>query len=136
MAKDNIKDTKRLADASSITKMHKDVDSTETSKQTTQGQPEERREEDKYLADKMELGWIGKIWGGGKEKAGNIAGIAVSVSLLLLGAVIAVIVFSKMLDSSNIAVLREVFTVVTSILTLSLGYLFGQGSSQGNSRGR
>ena len=71
------------------------------------------------------MGWLGKFWGGGKAQTSNVTGLALilfSVTLVLL--IILIAIFDK-------ALLSELIGGVISIITLSLGYLFGQGSTKG-----
>jgi hypothetical protein len=62
----------------------------------------------------MDIGQLGRLFGAGEEKRGNIVGLAVCMSFTLL----LVSVFS---DIEN-----ETRTSLVSIITLALGYLFGR----------
>ena len=89
---------------------------------------------DKDLANKMldndrekfknsiEIGWLGKIWGSPKTSPNNIAGFTI-VLLLLLGIVWTI--FSKDFDSA-----KSLWSIITPIITLALGYLFGEKSKK------
>lgn len=89
---------------------------------------------DKDLANKMldndrekfknsiEIGWLGKIWGSPKTSPNNIAGFTI-VLLLLLGIVWTI--SSKDFDSTKI-----LWSIITPIITLALGYLFGEKSKK------
>lgn len=85
---------------------------------------------DKDLANKMldndrekfknniEIGWLGKIWGNPKTSPNNIAGFTI-VLLLFLG--IGWTILSKDFDST-----KSLWSIITPIITLALGYLFGE----------
>ena len=70
--------------------------------------------------EKQKLGWIGKLFGADKEKAGNIACISIVFSLLLIPAII----FIPMKDESISK--DRLLLIPSNIITLSLGYLFGK----------
>lgn len=64
-----------------------------------------------------QLGWIGKIWGAKSEKPGNVSAI---IAILLAG-YLGVLIFYQ----PDNARFDDIFTGLTSIVTLILGYLFG-----------
>jgi hypothetical protein len=70
----------------------------------------------------QELGSLGKIFGSRDQSPGNIAGLAIIVSFLMLVAII----FSP--DSESLPK-KDVFTLVGGIITLTLGFLFGRSTS-------
>ena len=69
---------------------------------------------------RMNLGWVGRFLGGGPEKAGNIAALTIAAAILLLAVVAIRIDWTKELDT-----FLKVLSGVLSVVTLSLGYLFG-----------
>lgn len=74
------------------------------------------------------LGTIGRLIGGGPEKAGNIAGLVIAVSLIMivLGSIA-----TAMAGSEKIAtVFDRVVTGAISLITGALGYIFGKGGSE------
>lgn len=89
---------------------------------------------DKDLANKMldndrekfrnsiEIGWLGKFWGSPKTSPNNIAGFTI-VLLLLLGIGWTTICE----DFSNT---KDLWAIITPIITLALGYLFGEKSKK------
>jgi len=62
----------------------------------------------------MDIGHLGRLFGAGEEKRGNIVGLAVCMSFTLL-------FVSLFFDIEN-----ETRTSLVSIITLALGYLFGR----------
>ena len=69
---------------------------------------------------KSELGWLGKVWGGKKEKPGNISGL---LAFLCFGFL--VVAFFFPFESSSDFGYKDMFFGLLSIITLILGYLFG-----------
>ena len=69
------------------------------------------------------MGWIGRIFGSVQDKPGNIAGIAILASFMVLVAVL----FASAKDPNFKT--DALIPVFTGIITLALGYLFGKGSS-------
>ncbi len=73
------------------------------------------------------LGSIGRLIGGGPEKAGNIASVVVIVALmiLLLGSI-----FLAYTASDKIAgVFDRILSAAVSLITGALGFLFGKSGS-------
>lgn len=70
----------------------------------------------------QELGRLGKLFGSREQSPGNIAGLAIIVAFLILIA----IVFAP--DSLSLPK-KDVFTLVSGIITLTLGFLFGRSTS-------
>lgn len=73
---------------------------------------------------KLSQGCVGWIFGGGKEKAGNVAALVVLISLVFVG-----FTFYKFSSTESEKVLDSYFkamSVIVSLLTLALGYLFGR----------
>ena len=66
-----------------------------------------------------ELGLLGKLFGGRKEKPGNISGVALIFCLLYLA------VAHHQATSESWDSFERVFTGLISVVTLILGYLFG-----------
>lgn len=66
-----------------------------------------------------ELGQLGKLFGGRKEKPGNISGLVLILCILFIGGAY----FSTTSEKSDIY--EHVFTGLISVVTLILGYLFG-----------
>lgn len=70
---------------------------------------------------KLELGWIGRIFGGKEEKAGNIAVAAIIMAFLM---VVAVFMIDALMESA-ISYSQVVVTGGISIITAALGYVCG-----------
>jgi hypothetical protein len=66
------------------------------------------------------IGWLGQIFGTVSEKPGNIAGIAVVASILI----IALMIFFGP-KGGNVPE-GQLYTLFGSIITGALGYLFGK----------
>jgi hypothetical protein len=71
----------------------------------------------------IELGWIGVVLGDVKHKPGNIAFLAIVSSFVL----IAVLMFTR--EQADLP-RRELITLLGTIITGALGYLFGRGHSE------
>jgi hypothetical protein len=74
-----------------------------------------------HAAKKLEIGWLGVVFGDAAEKPGNIAAVAMLLAFLM----IAILYFAP--DSPNIPK-REMVTLWGSIITGALGFLFGRSS--------
>ena len=69
---------------------------------------------------KEELGWLGRPFGGRKEKPGNISGLVIVACFALLA------VAYLLPPSENLGMeFEQIFSGLLSIVTLILGYLFG-----------
>ena len=64
-----------------------------------------------------QLGWIGRIWGSRHEKPGNVSAIIAIILTAYLGFMI--------FYFSESPLFGDIFSGLTSIVTLILGYLFG-----------
>ncbi len=67
-----------------------------------------------------ELGWLGKPFGGKKEKPGNISGLVIVFCFLLIGYAY---VFPP--DEKLGMTFEQILAGLISVITLILGYLFG-----------
>ena len=70
---------------------------------------------------KLEIGWMGRIFGDAAEKPGNIAGAA-----MLLGFIGLIAIAVWMPDSNSKA---SLLTLFGSIITGSVGFVFGRSTS-------
>lgn len=77
-----------------------------------------RKYEHLEKTQKINLGWIGMFFGSQQEKPGNIAAIVVTASILCL--------IGLPFTPLNEDMLSAAFTGLLSLLTLTLGYLFGK----------
>ena len=99
--------------------------SLEAAQQATVSPPKPDRmaaDEEKMFAHEenmqnAQLGRIGKIWGAKSEKPGNVSAIIALVLATYLG----LLIFCQP-DNAHF---DDVFSGITSIITLILGYLFG-----------
>ncbi|WP_424974282.1 hypothetical protein [Dinoroseobacter sp. S124A] len=69
---------------------------------------------------KNELGWLGKPFGGRKEKPGNISGLVIVACFLLL-----LVAYLKPPSEGLGMTFEQMFLGLISVVTLILGYLFG-----------
>lgn len=76
-----------------------------------------RQEEVSFQHKKLEAGFFGKIFGTGYNAASNIAG------LVILSLIVAIFWVMGFKDASEI---DSILKVISPILTLTLGYLFGK----------
>ena len=81
---------------------------------------EEASSDTREAIEEHHMGWLGRFWGGGKEKTGNITGAVLFLSFLSL---LLFMFFDVSVDKD---LLRYAVSGVISIITLSLGYLFGR----------
>lgn len=68
-----------------------------------------------------ELGWVGGVLGGRREKSGNVAFIAIALSFIV---VIAIVLIAAA-GSLEWSMVGELVAAPVSIITMALGYLFG-----------
>lgn len=70
----------------------------------------------------MKMGWVGKVFGGGEEKAGNIAGV------VLIASLVAVLFLLFLWALYPDARLSEAITSFFGVITTTVGYIFGRNS--------
>jgi hypothetical protein len=75
-----------------------------------------------------EKGWIGSLWGSSKNAPNNIAGIVILL-LLTFGLVCTSIIVIWYPTKDVSPSIKDLWAVITPIITLGLGYLFGKKSS-------
>ncbi|WP_369720869.1 hypothetical protein AB8Z38_27765 [Bradyrhizobium sp. LLZ17] len=71
----------------------------------------------------MDMGLIGRVFGSATEKPGNIAGLTMTVLLLLLAAIL---VFGT--DTPSISK-KDELALVGGFVSLTLGFIFGRSTS-------
>jgi hypothetical protein len=74
-------------------------------------------------AKKLEIGWMGLLFGDATEKPGNIAALA--ILLAFVGILIAAIFVPDVANSPK----RDLITLFGGIITGAMGFLFGRSSS-------
>ncbi len=79
--------------------------------------------ENRHTGRRIEMGWIGRFFGSVGEKPGNIAGVVILISTVVLAGVFWVTYFHP--NTNNVPV-GEIFTLFGGIITLALGFLFGR----------
>jgi hypothetical protein len=72
---------------------------------------------------RMDMGLVGRLFGSASEKPGNIAGLIVVASFMLLGCVLFLFPDSPSLTK------KDALTIVGGFITLGLGFLFGRSTS-------
>ena len=82
-----------------------------------------------YLRERqLDLGWIGRVFGGKEEKAGNVAVAAIMMAFIM---VVAMFVIDAFVDG-EIPYSQVVVTGGISIITAALGYVCGVDKSSGD----
>lgn len=75
---------------------------------------------------KKELGVMGRIFGGKELTALNISGLLIFL-LLIIGLILSFIVYESTVGMDNVL---KVWSIITPIITLTLGYIFGNKTSK------
>jgi hypothetical protein len=80
----------------------------------------------------FELGWLGKLFGGKSEKAGNISGVVIVLCVLSLAVIWAVDTYIAQLGKHAEPAMpfENIFSGLLSVITLALGYLFGKSGNK------
>jgi hypothetical protein len=73
----------------------------------------------------LELGWIGRPFGGGAEKAGNIAILTIGICLT-----VSLVIACRADVAKDSELLIKDLSPFLSIVTLALGYIFGAGKAK------
>jgi len=73
-----------------------------------------------------ERGWLGKLWGTIEHSSNNIAGLFIVLLLLIGTGYTCCLLFE---DSANHSKILEFWGMLSPMLTLALGYLFGRGQN-------
>lgn len=71
----------------------------------------------------IDQGWLGKIWGNSSNAPYNIAGLMVSC-LIILGIIYTVYASSCKAENLDLSI-KDFWSIITPLITLSMGYLFG-----------
>ena len=74
-------------------------------------------------ARKMEVGYLGHVFGEALNKPGNIAGFLIVVLVLLMGAIL---IFMQETPSLS---KKDALTVVGGFISVTLGFVFGRTTS-------
>ncbi|UXS09215.1 hypothetical protein [Agrobacterium tumefaciens] len=72
----------------------------------------------------MKMGWVGRVFGSGDEKAGNIAGI---VLVVCIAAVLFLLSLAAVYPEAK---LSEAIAGFFTVITTTVGYIFGRKSSE------
>ena len=101
---------------------------------------EKQYQHEKDLADKknerikdtlnINLGWVGRFFGGNKNISHNI--VAILISLLLLFDIISsvgIYCWGKEIDESKLDLIKIIWGESAPLITLALGYIFGKKSN-------
>lgn len=76
-----------------------------------------------HATKKLEIGWMGIIFGDSSEKPGNIAGFAILISF------IAILIIAVYVPDSATSPKSELLTLFGGIITGALGFVFGRSTS-------
>lgn len=76
------------------------------------------------------LGKVGRLIGGGPEKAGNVAFLVIAAAVLLLVSSGLFMAYSQ--SETLVGVFDKLVTISVSLITGASGYLFGNGQSNGS----
>ena len=74
-----------------------------------------------------DLGWFGFIFGGKELISLNISGVLI-IFLLFTGLIISINIYKEKSDLDNIV---KIWGIITPLITLTLGYLFGNKNNNG-----
>lgn len=74
---------------------------------------------------KKELGWFGIFFGGKELISLNISGMLI-IFLILTGLILSVKIYNEPTDLDNVV---KIWGIITPIITLTLGYIFGNKSN-------
>lgn len=72
----------------------------------------------------VDQGWLGKIWGSSQSVPNNICALSV-VILLSLGVFYTGLILNLPKDQIGLPI-KDFWAIITPIITLALGYLFGE----------
>lgn len=72
---------------------------------------------------KLEMGLMGRVFGGASEKPGNIAGISIVLSF------VGIIAIALWVPDTTSSPKSELLTLFGSIITGAIGFLFGRTTS-------
>jgi hypothetical protein len=78
--------------------------------------------------ERLKLGWLGKLFGGSTMLPLNVAGIVVII-LLVVGILSTVVIICTGVfcgEKVNTDTLKDIWSILTPIITLTIGYLFGK----------
>ena len=73
---------------------------------------------------RIDQGWLGLIWGNTHNAAYNISGLVI-IFLLLLGIIYSLLVYNVPSEQIGLPI-KDFWAIITPIMTLALGYLFGE----------
>lgn len=75
-----------------------------------------------------ELGWFGIFFGGQELISLNISGMLI-IFLLFIGFILSCIIYNDKTDLDNVV---KIWGIITPIITLTLGYVFGSNNNNNN----
>lgn len=79
-----------------------------------------------YEDKKNERGWLGRFFGSGKHSPNNIAGLLIILLLLIaVSYTTYMLIYKPETTHSNVL---DFWGIITPLITLSMGYLFGNSS--------
>ncbi|KQR71878.1 hypothetical protein [Pedobacter sp. Leaf176] len=78
---------------------------------------------------KIERGWLGDIWGNSEKIPNNLAALLI-VILILTGLIYTCIVSGMPSEKISLQI-KDLWSIISPLITLSIGYLFGDKSKKG-----
>jgi hypothetical protein len=72
---------------------------------------------------KVNQGYLGKLWGSSKSIPNNIAALSVSI-LIITGIIYTCCVMNNPVDKIALPI-KDFWAIISPLITLSIGYLFG-----------
>lgn len=86
----------------------------------------EKKQKHEIKCKNKDLGWLGFLFGGKELTALNISGFLI-ILLILIGCYLTSKVFKSTVDIDNVL---KIWSIITPIITLTLGYIFGSKSTK------
>ena len=77
-------------------------------------------------AKKLNIGWLGRLFGSTRYAPFNIVGLTIILGFLLISIIGAITITYTLRDNQR-EVLQNLLLFLTNIVTLAFGYLFGKG---------
>lgn len=75
-----------------------------------------------------ERGWLGRIWGTSSSVPNNVAAL-IAIVLTSFGMIYTSIALYLMPTGKEMGYIKDLWAIITPIITLSIGYLFGNRNS-------
>jgi len=113
----------RIIEHTKITNAHEEAK--QKNQQTFDLESKSKDHEHEIKVLEKTLGWLGNFFGGKDNTAMNISG-ALLILLILFGIGMSILSIAN----CNLSNLKDIWSVITPIITLTLGYIFGSKPSE------